>query len=215
MYFFSAFVIKHFSDTVQYLSNGFLEKNRDTISKELVNVMRDSNLPICRSLMALEAQKDARPKETGLDGRVKINAAKHLVCFWLSKTFFVWTTVFKLYARKKEGEEGKNKMKNNNLFCYCQETVKIENKTENEALLKRKNLQSTQNHSSFAFILLIESFFFNRKLVNCLYVRVLFQDSKPAPKRVSRIFIFFLMKLISLIGFFFKIRMQGNVQKTS
>lgn len=78
---FLAFVIKHFSDTVQYLSNGFLEKNRDTISKELVNVMRESNLTICRSLMALEAQKNSQTKEMGLDGRVKINAAKHLVCF--------------------------------------------------------------------------------------------------------------------------------------
>lgn len=77
---FSAFVIKHFSDTVQYQSYGFLEKNRDTISKELVNVMRESNLSICQTLMSLnEMTADRSGKETRMDGRVKINAAKHLV----------------------------------------------------------------------------------------------------------------------------------------
>ncbi|XP_055305869.1 unconventional myosin-Vb isoform X2 [Sitodiplosis mosellana] len=75
----ASFVIKHFSDTVQYQSTGFLEKNRDTISKELVNVMRESNLPICRTLIALEERTSSHGKETSLDGRVKINAAKHLV----------------------------------------------------------------------------------------------------------------------------------------
>lgn len=79
IFFVSAFVIKHFSDTVQYQSNGFLEKNRDTISKELVNVMRQSNLPICRTLMALDDAVPPQKKETTLDGRVKINAAKQLV----------------------------------------------------------------------------------------------------------------------------------------
>lgn len=73
-------MIKHFSDTVQYQSYGFLEKNRDTISKELVNVMRDSNLSICRTLMSLEESTASRSgKETTGDGRVKINAAKQLV----------------------------------------------------------------------------------------------------------------------------------------
>lgn len=88
----SAFVIKHFSDTVQYKSTGFLEKNRDTISKELVNVMRESNLAICRSLMTLDEHSTSQTKETSLDGRVKINAAKHLVnisCSLLfERTFF-------------------------------------------------------------------------------------------------------------------------------
>lgn len=77
-FIFTAFIIKHFSDTVQYQSIGFLEKNRDTISKELVNVMRESNLPICRKLMSFN-DTNATNKEISLDGRVKVNAAKHLV----------------------------------------------------------------------------------------------------------------------------------------
>lgn len=88
IFFVSAFVIKHFSDTVQYQSNGFLEKNRDTISKELVNVMRQSNLPICRTLMALDDAVPPQKKETTLDGRVKINAAKQLVKHTHTHFFF-------------------------------------------------------------------------------------------------------------------------------
>lgn len=72
-------MIKHFSDTVEYQANGFLEKNRDTISKELVNVMRESNLSICRKLMSLDEHSDRSGKAMTTDGRVKINAAKQLV----------------------------------------------------------------------------------------------------------------------------------------
>lgn len=79
MLFAVAFVIKHFSDTVQYQANGFLEKNRDTISKELVNVMRESKLTICRKLMSMNEQAQPKDKASTLDGRVKINAAKQLV----------------------------------------------------------------------------------------------------------------------------------------
>lgn len=78
-FFLAAFIIKHFSDTVKYTSNGFLEKNRDTISKELVNVLRDSDLSICRKLMSLSETVDQHENNTMLGGRVKINAAKHLV----------------------------------------------------------------------------------------------------------------------------------------
>lgn len=41
--------------------------------------MRESNLSICRTLMSLEERSASQGKETSLDGRVKINAAKHLV----------------------------------------------------------------------------------------------------------------------------------------
>lgn len=74
----SAFIIKHFSDPVEYTSDGFLEKNRDTISKELVSVLRDSDMPICRKLMALGEQSQ-QPANDSLGGRVKINASKQLV----------------------------------------------------------------------------------------------------------------------------------------
>lgn len=85
----SAFIIKHFSDTVEYTSDGFLEKNRDTISKELVSVLRDSDLPICRKLVTSGEQSQQTANDS-LGGRVKINASKQLVrqlirllCIWL------------------------------------------------------------------------------------------------------------------------------------
>ncbi|XP_036399627.1 unconventional myosin-Vc isoform X2 [Megalops cyprinoides] len=37
-----AFVIQHFADKVEYQCKGFLEKNRDTMYEELVDIMRDS-----------------------------------------------------------------------------------------------------------------------------------------------------------------------------
>lgn len=83
----TAFIVRHFSDTVEYTCNGFLEKNRDTISKELVNVLRQSELSICRLLMALDDRADGKSKKTALDGRVVISASKQLVFFFNFLTF--------------------------------------------------------------------------------------------------------------------------------
>ncbi|XP_070763709.1 unconventional myosin-Vc [Enoplosus armatus] len=40
-----AFVIQHFADKVEYQCRGFLEKNRDTLYEELVDIMRVSKFP--------------------------------------------------------------------------------------------------------------------------------------------------------------------------
>ncbi|XP_063701716.1 unconventional myosin-Va [Culicoides brevitarsis] len=61
-----AFVIKHFSDTVQYESRGFVEKNRDHVSKELVGVLQMSDMPFCRQLMCLESLENNNKKENSL-----------------------------------------------------------------------------------------------------------------------------------------------------
>lgn len=77
--FVIAFTVKHFSDDVEYTCSGFLEKNRDTISKELVNVLRESELNICNRLMSLNDVADANELDRSLGGRVVISAAKQLV----------------------------------------------------------------------------------------------------------------------------------------
>lgn len=66
---------------MQYESIGFLEKNRDTVSKELVNVLRDSGLGLCHKLMELEDSEMARESKsnTSLGGRVVVSASKTLV----------------------------------------------------------------------------------------------------------------------------------------
>ena len=40
----SAFLIHHFADLVQYETIGFLEKNRDTVIEEQVDVLRKGNV---------------------------------------------------------------------------------------------------------------------------------------------------------------------------
>ncbi|XP_023162899.2 unconventional myosin-Va isoform X1 [Drosophila hydei] len=74
----TSFFIKHFSDTVEYDVNGFLEKNRDTVSKELTNVLAQSNMLLCKQVMNLEEVDtlgtDTNKIATTLGGRVVISA---------------------------------------------------------------------------------------------------------------------------------------------
>ncbi|CAH0551807.1 unnamed protein product [Brassicogethes aeneus] len=67
----SSFVINHFADKVQYESNGFLEKNRDTIIEEQINVIKSSRNNLVKRLFASDSQKLA-PSNT----RVKIIPSK-------------------------------------------------------------------------------------------------------------------------------------------
>ncbi|KAL7048410.1 hypothetical protein ACKWTF_003346 [Chironomus riparius] len=76
----SSFLVKHFSDTVQYECAGFLEKNRDTVSKELVNVIQQSDMEFCRHLILFDEKDDKnneKSKSATLgSARVVISAAK-------------------------------------------------------------------------------------------------------------------------------------------
>ena len=40
----SAFIVHHFADKVEYDVNGFLEKNRDTMFEEQVNILKASEV---------------------------------------------------------------------------------------------------------------------------------------------------------------------------
>ncbi|KAM9848388.1 unconventional myosin-Va [Aulostomus maculatus] len=46
----SAFIILHFADTVQYECDGFLDKNRDTVFEELVNILKASQSELVAEL---------------------------------------------------------------------------------------------------------------------------------------------------------------------
>lgn len=71
-----AFLIRHFSDAVQYESRGFVEKNRDHISKELVGVLQMSDMAFCRQLMCLETSNAGNNK---LDGPVSPSSGQEKV----------------------------------------------------------------------------------------------------------------------------------------
>ncbi|XP_022046954.2 unconventional myosin-Vb [Acanthochromis polyacanthus] len=46
----SAFIILHFADTVQYECEGFLDKNRDTVFEELINILKASQSELVAEL---------------------------------------------------------------------------------------------------------------------------------------------------------------------
>ena len=86
-------MVKHFSDTVQYDVHGFLEKNRDTVSKELVNVVAQSEMDLCKQLMELEETDTlSEAKTTAVGGRVVISASKQTV----SLSFKIFVLKYKL-----------------------------------------------------------------------------------------------------------------------
>jgi len=67
----SAFLIHHFADLVRYETVGFLEKNRDTVIEEQVDVLRSSENKLLRRLFSDEDPKLAVPHI-----RVKVSAHK-------------------------------------------------------------------------------------------------------------------------------------------
>ncbi|XP_051906493.1 unconventional myosin-Vb isoform X3 [Hippocampus zosterae] len=65
----SAFIIVHFADKVAYECAGFLEKNRDTVNDEQINILKASKLQLVADLFSGE---DGAPKSA----RVNVRPAK-------------------------------------------------------------------------------------------------------------------------------------------
>uniref|UniRef100_A0AAX7VQ24 Methyl-CpG binding domain protein 3b n=1 Tax=Astatotilapia calliptera TaxID=8154 RepID=A0AAX7VQ24_ASTCA len=57
----SAFIVLHFADTVQYECDGFLDKNRDTVFEELINILKASQLVA----ELFQQQRNASPVANG------------------------------------------------------------------------------------------------------------------------------------------------------
>ncbi|XP_076679326.1 dilute class unconventional myosin isoform X8 [Andrena cerasifolii] len=68
----SAFLIHHFADLVRYETVGFLEKNRDTVIEEQVDVLRNGNNKLLKKLFSEEDPKLLVPSNV----RVKVSAQK-------------------------------------------------------------------------------------------------------------------------------------------
>ncbi|XP_072242124.1 unconventional myosin-Va-like [Leuresthes tenuis] len=61
-----AFIIHHFADKVEYQCAGFLEKNKDTVNQEQINVLKKSKFDL---LLKLFEDDDKANKPTGIAGR--------------------------------------------------------------------------------------------------------------------------------------------------
>ena len=52
----SAFLVKHFADTVEYECDGFLHKNKDTVMEEQIVVLKGSNNKLLSKLFVSEGK---------------------------------------------------------------------------------------------------------------------------------------------------------------
>nr|CAD7430254.1 unnamed protein product [Timema monikensis] len=68
----TSFLIHHFADNVTYHSNGFLEKNRDTVMEDQINVLKNGQNKLIRKLFKENETKNLKVPS----GKVKVSAAK-------------------------------------------------------------------------------------------------------------------------------------------
>ncbi|XP_069384282.1 unconventional myosin-Va-like isoform X1 [Paralichthys olivaceus] len=65
-----AFIIHHFADKVEYQCDGFLEKNKDTVNEEQINVLKNSQIALRLKLFDEdEKETGSTKKRTGVTGR--------------------------------------------------------------------------------------------------------------------------------------------------
>uniref|UniRef100_A0A667WL96 Myosin VA n=1 Tax=Myripristis murdjan TaxID=586833 RepID=A0A667WL96_9TELE len=69
-----AFIIQHFADKVEYQCDGFLEKNKDTVNEEQINVMKASKFDLLVELF-LDEEKATSPvgQAPGTGGRTRLS----------------------------------------------------------------------------------------------------------------------------------------------
>ncbi|XP_014816274.1 PREDICTED: unconventional myosin-Vb [Calidris pugnax] len=67
----TSFIILHFADKVEYQSEGFLEKNRDTVYEEQINILKASKYQMVADLF--QDEKDAGPTASAGKGTSKIS----------------------------------------------------------------------------------------------------------------------------------------------
>ncbi|XP_058012453.1 unconventional myosin-Va [Ahaetulla prasina] len=68
-----AFIIQHFADKVEYQCEGFLEKNKDTVYEEQINVLKSSKFKMLPELF--RAEKVISPTSATPSGRIPLSRA--------------------------------------------------------------------------------------------------------------------------------------------
>ncbi|XP_059398791.1 unconventional myosin-Vb-like isoform X2 [Carassius carassius] len=70
-----SFIVVHFADKVEYQSDGFLEKNRDTVYEEQINILKASQFQLVADLF--QDGKDSGPSSaTSKSSKINVRAAK-------------------------------------------------------------------------------------------------------------------------------------------
>uniref|UniRef100_A0A8C4V211 Myosin VB n=1 Tax=Falco tinnunculus TaxID=100819 RepID=A0A8C4V211_FALTI len=69
----ASFIILHFTDKVEYQSEGFLEKNRDTVYEEQINILKTSKVKYQMVADLFQDEKDAAPTTSMGKGTSKIS----------------------------------------------------------------------------------------------------------------------------------------------
>uniref|UniRef100_A0A803WFX7 Myosin VB n=1 Tax=Ficedula albicollis TaxID=59894 RepID=A0A803WFX7_FICAL len=70
----TSFIILHFADKVEYQSEGFLEKNRDTVYEEQINILKNSKVKMVADLFQEEEAAPAVPVRKGAP-RINVRSA--------------------------------------------------------------------------------------------------------------------------------------------
>ncbi|KAJ6664118.1 hypothetical protein lerEdw1_008333 [Lerista edwardsae] len=70
----SSFTIQHFADKVEYKSEGFLEKNRDTVYEVLIDILKNSKFQLCSNFF-----QDNSVSTSLFNSSIKVKSAKIVV----------------------------------------------------------------------------------------------------------------------------------------
>lgn len=70
----SSFTIQHFADKVEYKSEGFLEKNRDTVYEVLIDILKNSKFQLCANFF-----QDSSVSTGLFNSSIKVKSAKTVV----------------------------------------------------------------------------------------------------------------------------------------
>ncbi|XP_053159330.1 unconventional myosin-Vb isoform X2 [Hemicordylus capensis] len=76
----TSFIVVHFADKVEYQSDGFLEKNRDTVYEEQINILKASKYPMIADLF--HDEKDSVPAALtgkGVSSKINVRSARPAV----------------------------------------------------------------------------------------------------------------------------------------
>ncbi|XP_074135464.1 unconventional myosin-Vb isoform X2 [Sminthopsis crassicaudata] len=68
-----SFIVLHFADKVEYHSDGFLEKNRDTVYEEQINILKASKFPLVADLFQDDKETVPATSSSGKGTSSKIN----------------------------------------------------------------------------------------------------------------------------------------------